>query len=291
MNYTLESAELTIAVNPIGMELSSIKSKLTGAEYMWQADPSIWKGQAPVLFPIVGALKDGYTLINDEKYEMPKHGLVRNSSKPELIKQTDNCLSFRLTWDQETLQNYPFKFQLEISFILSGKTLEIKHQITNLGNEPMPYFLGGHPAFNCPLLPGEIYEDYRIQFPQQETDGTWLIDEQGLIKNEPKPFIENSNIIPLSKELFDDDALIFKHLKSKEATLSHKEKGAILTVKFDDFDYLGIWAKPAAPYVCIEPWLGIADSSDSNHEFTKKEGLSLVEPNQSETKSYSIIVA
>lgn len=290
MTHKLKSSELSIEVNEIGMELCSIKSNQTGTEYIWQADPSIWKGSAPVLFPIIGALKGGYTLINGKEYKMPKHGLVRNSSKPKLIAQTDNSLRFRLSWDKESLTQYPFEFQLDVVFTLVGKTLEIEHQISNLGNKTMPYFIGAHPAFNCPLYPGETYEEYSLEFPELENDATWLITDNGLITDQTQPFLENSSSIHLEKHLFDKDALIFKHLKSREVTLTHRKKGAILSVKFDDFDYLGIWAKSGAPFVCIEPWLGIGDSFNSNNEFVNKEGLQKLEPQQSETKSYSIMV-
>lgn len=290
MNYTLQSADLTVEINPIGMEISSIKSKNTGLEYIWQADPSIWNGQAPVLFPIVGALKDGFTIIDGKRYEMPKHGFVRNSTKPKLVEETDNSVRLRLTWDEESLMQYPFEFQLDMVFTLVGKTLEIEHQISNLSNKTMPYFIGAHPAFNCPLYPGETYEEYSLEFPELETDATWLITDNGLITDQTQPFLENSSSIVLQKHLFDKDALIFKHLKSREVTLTHKNKGAILAVKFDDFDYLGIWAKSGAPFVCIEPWLGIGDSFNSNNEFVNKEGLQKLEPLQSETKSYSIMV-
>ncbi|SFT48530.1 Galactose mutarotase [Algoriphagus locisalis] len=291
MKYSIQSADLTVEINAIGMELCSIKSNLTQTEYIWQADPSIWKGSAPVLFPIIGALKDGLTLIKGKVYSMPKHGLVRNSTKPTLIERTETSLKFRLTWDEESLQNYPFKFELDMVFRLEGKTLSIEHIVTNLGNEIMPYSIGGHPAFNCPLVGGEEYEDYFLEFEHKETDSTWMVEPSGLIGLNQKLVLDNTKTLRLNKHLFDDDALIFKGLKSREVKLCHKSKGTILSMKFDDFDYLGIWAKPAAPFVCIEPWLGIGDSSGSNQKFTEKEGLLFVEPNQSETKSYSITVA
>lgn len=290
MDFTLESTDLSVKINPVGMELSSIKSKTTDLEYIWQADPNIWKGQAPVLFPIIGALKEGNTIINGKKYEMPKHGLVRDSSKPKLVSHNDTTLTLRLTWDEESLQRYPYKFQLDMVFSLVETTITIKHIVTNQDEKTMLYSIGAHPAFNCPLLSDDKYEDYSIEFAQPETDATWLIDEAGLIKNQTKPFLENSSSIHLTGSLFDDDALIFKHLKSREVTLKHQSKGAILSVQFEDFEYLGIWAKPDAPFVCIEPWLGIGDSSDSNQQFEEKEGLLNLEPSQSHVKTYSITI-
>ncbi|WP_425638766.1 aldose 1-epimerase family protein [Algoriphagus yeomjeoni] len=290
MRHKLVSSELSIEVNEIGIELSSIKSNHTNAEYIWQGNPNIWKGQAPVLFPIIGALKDGNTMILGKKYEMPKHGLVRNSTKPKLIGKTDTTLRFRFSWNQETMRNYPFKFQLDILFTLENKTLKVEHIISNLGEEAMFYSIGAHPGFNCPLKDGEEYEDYFVEFDQKETDSTWLVEENGLIGLDQKLVLNNTDKLPLNKNLFDNDALIFKNLKSRKVSLSHKSRGSILSVKFDDFNYLGIWAKPGAPFVCIEPWLGIGDSINSNQKIEEKDGILKLEPHQSDSKSYEITI-
>lgn len=290
MNFTLQSADLSVGINLKGMELSSIKSKTTGTEYMWQADPEIWNGQAPVLFPIIGALKEGYTLIDGKEYQMPKHGLVRNSRKPQLIDQTENSLLLRLTWDEESLKKYPFKFQLDIHFTLDKKTLKVEHKIFNLDDMSMFYSIGAHPAFACPLHQGEVYEDYFLEFAQDEFDATWEVEESGLIGLGQKPVLDHTRILPLHSHLFDADALIFKQLISREVKLKHKSKGAVLSMNFDDFDYLGIWAKPGAPFVCIEPWLGIGDSSDSNHKFEEKDGMLKLETQQTDVKTYSITI-
>lgn len=290
MKHSLHSKSLNIQVTETGIELSSIRSKLTGQEYIWPADPSIWGSHAPVLFPIIGLLKDGYTVINDKKYFIPKHGLVRNSDKVRLVNSTESTLQFRFSWDIETLEKYPFRFQLDVIFRLIDNTISVEHIIENLGDEPMFYSIGGHPGFNCPLNPGENFEDYFLSFPQKETDRTWLIDENGLISDQQKAILENSSKLALDKHMFDNDALIFKNLKSKEVTLNHKDKGPILSLEFEDFDYLGIWAKPGAPFICLEPWLGIADSSDSNHDFKNKEGILRLEPNQIKKNSFSITI-
>ncbi|RAI93872.1 galactose mutarotase-like enzyme [Algoriphagus yeomjeoni] len=272
------------------MELSSIKNKASGLEYLWQGDPNIWNGQAPVLFPIIGALKNEFTFISGQKYEMPKHGLVRNSNKPKLVEKTDSSLRFRFSWDEETMLLYPFKFQLDILFTLENKTLKVEHIISNLGDKAMFYSIGAHPAFNCPLKDEEEYEDYFLEFEQYETDSTWVVEENGLIGLDQKLVLNNTATLPLNKNLFDKDALIFKNLKSRKVSLSHKSSGPILSVKFDDFNYLGIWAKPGAPFVCIEPWLGIGDSINSNQKFEEKDGILKLEPHQSDSKSYEITI-
>ncbi len=290
MNYSLRSSSLSIEITKTGVELCSIKSIATGLEYIWQADPKIWGSHAPVLFPIIGSLKDGFITYKDQKYAIPKHGMVRNSDKLHLIEATGNSLRFSLVWDTESLQRYPFKFAFEITYTLTGSTIEVSHHIINKGDETMYYSVGGHPAFNCPLFREEKYEDYYLEFSCPESDNTWLLDNQGLLSGQQRPVLENSSILPLHNHLFDNDALIFKNLKSRKVYLKSQKKGAVLSLQFDDFDYLGIWAKPAAPFVCIEPWLGITDSSASTQELTAKDGIRKLEVGKSELKSYAISI-
>jgi galactose mutarotase-like enzyme len=290
MKYSIESADLLVEVNSIGMELSSIRSKHSNQEYLWQGNPAFWTGQAPVLFPIIGALKNGQLNYQGKFFELPKHGLVRNSVKPKLIESGTDFLRFGMAWDAETLEIYPFKFSLEITFLLDGKSLQIQHWITNSADESMLYSIGGHPAFNCPLKADESYEDYYLEFEEEETAATWLIDQSGLISLEQKPILDHTKNLPLHSHLFDYDALVFKNLKSSSVKLFHRKKGPLLAVDFEDFNYLGIWAKPAAPFVCIEPWLGIADSVDSSQNFEEKEGVLKLASGQSDQKIYSISI-
>ncbi|WP_343854439.1 aldose 1-epimerase family protein [Algoriphagus jejuensis] len=290
MHYTIQSETLLVTVNQRGMELSSLKSKITGQEYLWQGDPQFWTGQAPILFPIIGALKDGKTSYEGKTYILPKHGFVRNSDQAKLIKQLSDTLVFRLDSTPETLEVYPFAFALEVSFRVSGNSLEISHEVYNLDRKPLYYSLGGHPAFNCPLLAGESLEEYRIEFPQVEHDSTWMITPEGLIGEKGEMILDSSNEIHLHAQIFDQDALIFKALKSREVSLTHCDRGPIVKMDFDDFDYLGIWAKPGAPFVCLEPWLGIADASDHSGQLNEKEGIRRIEPGESERKKYSIRV-
>ncbi len=288
MHHTIESTLLRVQVNLKGMELSSIQSKASGQEYLWQGDPQFWTGQAPILFPIIGALKDGKTSFAGKDYALPKHGFVRNSDLPKLVRKEENLLVFRIESNAETFAVYPFDFSFEVSFLLEGNRLEISHQVFNTGDKELFYSLGGHPAFNCPLLAGEKWEDYQIEFPEQETDHTWMITPQGLIGEMGERLLDNTREIRLHAHIFDHDALIFKNLKSREVSLSHRDKGPILKMEFGDFDYLGIWAKPGATFVCLEPWLGIADSVDHSGLLREKEGIRKLEPGKSEVKKYSV---
>ncbi len=290
MKYTIESETLEVSVKQKGMELCSFKSKISGKEYLWQGDPQFWTGQAPILFPIIGALKNGKTDYQGKEYEIPKHGFIRNSSDAKLIHQSIDSLIFRFDSSAETLEVYPFLFTLEVSFRLFGNTLEISHQVSNLDNKVMYYSLGGHPAFACPLLPNEKLEDYQIEFPITERDHTWMITAEGLIGEKGEMILDDTKMIPLHDHIFDHDALIFTDLKSREVSLSHRERGPVIKMEFGDFDYLGIWAKPGAPFVCLEPWLGIADAEDHSGQLSEKEGIRSLAPRASETKKYSIEV-
>ncbi|WP_035455571.1 aldose 1-epimerase family protein [Algoriphagus terrigena] len=288
MHYTIESESLQVSVKHKGMELSSIISKINGQEHLWQGDPQFWTGQAPILFPNIGALKNGKTSYQGTEYALPKHGFVRNSNQAKLIQHLPDTLVFRFDSSPETLEVYPFIFSLEVTFRLSGNRLEVSHQVSNLDTQDLYYSLGGHPAFACPLLPGEQIEDYQIEFPQIEHDTTWMITPEGLIGEKGEMVLYSTKELPLHAHIFDQDALIFKGLKSREVSLSHREKGPIVKMEFGDFDYLGIWAKPGASFVCLEPWLGIADSAQHSGKLAEKEGIRMLAPGASETKKFSI---
>ena len=290
MIHTIQSDHLEVSIKQVGMELSSIKNKQTYTEYLWQGDPQYWSGQAPILFPIIGLLKENSTIIDGNEYAIPKHGFVRHSSKPVVVRKETDTIVFQMNWDEETLQVFPFKFEFEVTFRIIGRKLNIAHTIRNLGDTKLPYNLGGHPAFNCPLTEEEEYTDYSIQFEHPETEKSWLLNDEGLITNHSVPMLENSSALRLHGSLFNDDALIFRNLKSNHATLTSDISGDILRVDFHEFPYLGIWAKPNAPYVCIEPWHGIADVASSNRQFLTKEKLRHVKPGEEETLSYSITI-
>lgn len=288
MTYSLSNSELSLSVQKTGIELCSVISQKTGTEYIWQANPEIWGSHAPVLFPIIGALKNGMYFYDGETYTLPKHGLVRRSGKPRLTHQTEDSLSFNLIWDHETLKQYPFKFEFRTRYSLSGTAISVDHTVINHGDGPMYFSLGGHPAFNCPLHENETYSDYALEFEQVETDPALLLDSDGLVSDNQRPILKNSKNLPLNNHMFDDDALIFKNLRSRAVSLVSKHSGRILKMTYNGFPYLGIWAKPGAPFICIEPWQGIADASDTTQEFTQKEGIISLENGGVHKAGYSI---
>ena len=287
--YQISNQLLKIAVKKTGAELCEISSVQNKKQFMWNADPTIWHGFSPILFPFIGALKKDSYLFNNKSYTMPKHGFTRRISKIKLCNQTNNSLTFKLIYDDDLLEIYPFKFEFLITYTLQNNIINVKHTVRNLDSKSMYFSLGGHPAFKCPVYEGENYSDYSLVFEHKENSETYLINlKTGLQTSETTPVFNNSTTIPLHYNLFDKDALIFKDLKSKKVSLQSKTHGGILSVKFDDFPYLGIWAKPNSNYVCIEPWLGIADQEQTNQELTKKEGIIKLNANDIFSASYSI---
>ena len=273
MIHFAKNSKIEIAVRQPGAELSSIKSLKSGIEYMWGCDPLIWNSTAPILFPIVGGLKDDSYILNGEKYSLKKHGFIRDNPQLQLTGITTDSLTFGMSSNKDTRKIYPFDFEFSIHFILEGSKVRVIHQITNTGNAVLYFSLGGHPGFKCPVHSWENYEDYYLEFETPENSSTWLLHENGTLLDEKAPVFNNSNIIPLTHELFSKDALIFKDLKSRKVTLRSKKSEQTLSVSFEDFPYLGIWAKTNGDFVCIEPWLGIADKWDTDQHFENKEGV------------------
>ncbi|MBZ9730031.1 aldose 1-epimerase family protein [Salegentibacter sp. JZCK2] len=288
--HELQNEFLSIKVNPVGAELSSLKNLETGVEYLWQGNPEFWASQAPNLFPVIGVLKNGEFIFEGKTYKMPKHGFIRYNEEIRLKEKTPNSLVFQLEYSEKTLAIYPFKFRFEISFILNEKSLEVQHRILNLDQKPLYFSLGGHPAFNAPISKNEVYEDYYLEFDRKMDLSTHVLSENGLVSDKTEGILDNEDKIRLHKELFAKDALIFKNIPSKKVALKSKNTGTVLSVEYPDFKNLGIWAKPGAPYVCIEPWLGIADTEGADQNLQNKEGMEMLEAGKDFEASYKISV-
>ena len=289
--HTLQNNQLKIAVKNTGAELCEISSAKNGTQFMWDANPNVWAGYSPNLFPIIGALKHGRYIYENQEYSLPKHGFIRDNENIKPHEKTENSLTFSLFSDENTLKDYPFKFEFYITYKLVDNKIDVIHTIKNGDNKAMYFSLGGHPAFKCPVYKEENYEDYTLEFEHIENSRTHLVNtESGLIKLETNPVFNNSDTIPLAHDLFNEDALIFKDLKSRKVTLKSKLHGDVISVNYSDFPYLGIWAKPDGDYVCIEPWLGIADHEDANQDFKTKEGILSLEAGKTFEASYGIEV-
>jgi galactose mutarotase-like enzyme len=273
MQHTISNSQLKVSIFDKGTEISSLKSVQSGTEYMWNGDPAIWGSHAPVLFPAIGSFKDDECTINGKVYNIPKHGFIRNNEDIALSHKTESALHFTLNYSEKTLAVFPFKFKFYISFELYGKKLVISHKVENLDDQEIHFSLGAHPAFKCPINNDEEYADYYLEFEKTEHAERTLLSPNGLISNETELILDNTNILNLTPTLFKDDALIFKNLKSKKVRLKSRTSDQVLTVSYSDFKYLGIWAKPNAPFICIEPWIGIADHENTDGDYLKKDGL------------------
>lgn len=293
MTYTLENAQCRVAVNRLGAELSSfVRTDLAdGAlEYIWPADPTYWGRHAPVLFPIVGRLPDNRYQHQDQQYSLGQHGFARDREF-ELLHQSATELTLELRADAESRAMYPFDFVLRISYRLAGSTLTIGWEVENPGAAELLFSIGAHPAFRCPLRPDELFEDYEFVFDHPVTLERHLL-EGGLLNGQTAPLLHEQSVLPLRYELFADDALVFQHFDFTHLTLRSRRSGRSVRVRFDGFPYLGLWTpRPGAPFVCIEPWQGIASAITGSRELSDKEGILSLTPGQQFLTSYSITVA
>ncbi|MBQ8029236.1 MAG: aldose 1-epimerase family protein [Clostridia bacterium] len=264
MRHSIENEHLKITVKEFGCELSSIYSKKTGFEYLWQGDEKIWSGQSPVLFPIVGRLLNDEYSFDGKTYKMAKHGFARRSEW-EFLSSDENSMTFCLMDSEETRKSYPFSFEFYITFKLEENKLFVLHEIRNTGKEKMFFSLGAHPAFNCQI--GD-----KLIFEKAETLDTFKIDlERSLLLSETVSVLKNETDLVITKDIFNEDALIFEGVKSEFVTLN--TNGHSVRFNLGKAPYLGIWAKPGAPYVCIEPWLGLNDSPVKKDDFSQKTGI------------------
>ncbi|GIM28291.1 galactose mutarotase [Clostridium polyendosporum] len=290
MLKTLENNLLKITASTFGGELHSIKGKKTNTEFLWDGNETYWKYHAPILFPIVGKVYDNKYIINNKTFELPQHGLAR-TSEFNLFEQTENSLTFELKHSKVTLEKYPFKFSLQIKYTLEDSSVKIEYIVNNLDNTDIYFSIGAHPAFKCPILENENFQDYYFEFSEKETASTMELTSDGYFSGKKIPLLKEENIIGLTTELFKNDALVFNSLKSHTITLKSKNHSKNVTFDFNEFPYLGLWSKPSgAPFVCIEPWFGHADYDDFRGEFKNKEGIISLEINKSFKCTYTITV-
>lgn len=270
MIHYIENENLVVGVKEFGCEIASIKSKATGYEFMWQGNENIWSGQAPILFPIVGRLIDDKYTLGGVEYEMPKHGFARKMPW-EFIESDGSSMSFRLSDTADTRKIYPYEFELIVTYNLNGNTLSVSHDIINKTDSVMYFSIGAHPAFNCKI--GDI-----LSFDENETLFTEKIDlEKSLRLPDRIPVLEAEKDIIITKDIFNEDALILSDIISDNITLNLSEGGKKILFNLGGAPYLGIWAKPGAPYVCIEPWYGVNDSLEKKDDFSEKDAINAVE--------------
>ena len=246
---------------------------------MWQGDSKYWNRHSPILFPIVGRLKnDSYTYQN-QKYNMTQHGFARDKEF-EVIKNEVDFIEFRLKSDEKTLEIYPFSFELYLSYKLEKNSLIVSYKVINKSDDKMLFSIGAHPAFNWTLKEDEKKENYFLEFENIKETKRYFLNDKGLVYDSVDLKIID-NKIALNEELFKNDALVFEDLNIKTLTLKNSINENYIKLNFESFPYLGIWSKPTgAPFICIEPWFGVADEENSNQNFEDKKGIITLEKDE-----------
>jgi len=265
----IENEFLSAEIKDMGAELHSLILKENGKDYLWCGNPDIWYGQSPILFPIIGKLLDDKYCLDGKEYTMPKHGFARKREFT-LISLDGNCAVFSQKEDENTLKIYPYKFELTVKFELIGKSIKVTHTVKNNSDETMYFSLGAHPGFNI-----EIGDS--LVFDENETLVTERIDENAIIAVKDEPLLDNAKEVVITNEIFKTDALILNGYKSKGVTLRSQNGNDILHFTLGDAPFLGVWAKPGAPYVCIEPWWGVNDDYDKKDDISEKRGIQKLE--------------
>jgi len=285
----LENEVLKVEVALKGAELQSIVNTVTGIEYLWNGDPAFWAKRSPVLFPIVGSLKNNTYIFQGKSYQLPRHGFARDMEF-QLEKQSRKEITLLLQSNEETKKNYPFDFEFRIRYQLLGEELSTEYMITNTGTGILYFSVGGHPAFRLPLDSNTQFSDYYLRFEESENLQRWPISKDGLIQSQPVPVLNDSNRLNLQKSLFYQDALVFKYPASSEISLISGKTAHGILFQMGEFPFLGIWSAKDADFICLEPWCGIADSVESDQYLEHKEGIEKSAPGKVFSRQWRVKV-
>jgi galactose mutarotase-like enzyme len=279
MQTTLKNEHLTATINHNGAELTSLIKN--GENFIWDIDETYWNKTSPVLFPIVGALKNNDYQLNGQHFNLPRHGFARNQTF-DLQQHNATEALFSIKQSPETLAVYPFDFEFQIHYTLISNVLEIKYVVINNSENPMPFSVGAHPAFKIK----DKFENYSLVFDKEIPLTTYKL-KQDLFSGETEEILLKNNILALKNELFEQDALVFKNNATDSLTMLYKGN-PILQLRFSDFPYLGIWSKANAPFVCLEPWCGLADNASHEGNILEKEGINILASGQQFTAAFDV---
>jgi galactose mutarotase-like enzyme len=289
-HLTIENANFTAKIDPVGAQLVSLKRNTTDEEFIWQRDPQHWAESAPVCFPIVGNLRDGGYTHEGKAYSIAKHGCVRHQ---EFFKarHTGNSVALSFCANAKTKKSYPFNFKLTITFKVLDDGLRVEYSIENLDDAPMPMSLGYHPAIA--LADGASFSDFDIQFEEPEHADLYGVAPDGFGKREAG-YLKNQNQLTLQQDIFDQDALVFKDVKSRKVTLVRRGTDWQLQMSTYGFaggaPHLALWSKPGAPFICIEPWYICPDEADTTSELAEKPGMTILASSGSFRAGYEISI-
>lgn len=283
---SIAGPSLSASISPHGAELQSLKDG-AGRDLLWDGDPAFWTGRAPILFPVVGNLRDGRYRLGDRYFPLPRHGFARAQTFTPVVQETGRAV-LRLDANAQTRTVYPFEFRLDVVFALEGAQLSMAGEVTNMGDEPMPAGFGFHPAFRWPLPYGAPRSEHEIVFADDEPEPIRRLGSDGLVDAAPVPTPVRGRVLTLKDGLFENDAIIMTAPRSRSLTYGAPQ-GPKLGISYADFPQLGIWSKPGAGYVCIEPWQSYADLSGFSGELWDKPGIVRIAPG--ETRRWTMTVA
>lgn len=268
--FQISNEKITLQVDSLGAEMKSLKSVPDNREYMWSGDPAYWGRVSPVLFPIVGKVRDGVFRVDGREYPMSQHGFARDMEF-QLKSQVASEIWFSLSSDEEILKRYPYPFLLELGYELSDRTVVVKWRVVNQAKDPIWFSIGGHPGFLCPIDPGTDQTQYKLIFDTKDKVESSCIDG-GLLGKEKKTYKLRDGVLPITADLFDGDALVIEGDQAHSVALARPNGTPYLTVTFDA-PLFGVWSPPKkkAPFICIEPWYGRCDSVDFAGDFKERE--------------------
>lgn len=288
MDHKLQNSFLTVTVSDNGAEIQSVIDNNSKREYMWQADPEIWGRHAPVLFPIVGRLKDDQYTYDGKTYNMGQHGFARDSQF-EVENKSDDKITFLLKSNEKTKKQYPFDFELRVTYALVNNLLEERFDVTNTDDKEMIFGIGGHPGFNLPTDENIQKNDYYFKF-EPTIDHIRIPLKAPLIDWANRSLVATDSLFEISDRLFKDDAWVFQLTGSNKVSIRTDKSDYHINVKMDNAPFVGLWSQypKTADYICIEPWWGIADTLDSNGRLEDKKGMNRLEPGHTWKNGFSI---
>jgi galactose mutarotase-like enzyme len=287
---SLSNGIFSARVAETGAELRSLMDIGSGREHIWRGDPAWWGGTAPVLFPVIGGLKNGAYSWEGRQYKMGSHGFARNSDFA-VVRASEDRAELALSSSEKTRQMYPFDFSLSVSFNLERAGIAVRYDVRNTGRGPMLFSIGSHPAFAVPFAGGAL-ENHYVLFEREENMERLYFSKEGLVDAERRgPGLEDTRLLSITRTMFDEGVMIFRGPLSREFTLRNAMNAHFITVATDGVPYLGIWSKPGgAPFLCIEPWHGIPDATNATGNLAEKEGMVRLSQRETFTTGYRIEV-
>ncbi len=278
---TISNESISVSISTRGAELKSIV--VDGKERLWGGNPDVWYGQAPLLFPVCGGLRDNKYVYDGKEYTLEKHGYARTSEFEAETTEKEKAV-FLLCSNEESRKKYPFDYELRVIYTLEGKSLRVDYEVKNLTDGDMYFSIGAHEGYDCP----EGIENYTVVFEREEELDSNILNGN-LLEHKTINLGRKTKELPLKYDYFAVDAQVFLNLKSRKVSLRNNETNETVSVKFDGFDYFLLWTKPNGNYICLEPWCCFQDFVDSNYDITEKPGMIKLGKNEISKKTHSIV--